>query len=342
MNPAPPVTRETAIARHGNSLFEVAEPCDTAPVSRLGSLTVLVFLGALALGGCFVDRSGTTAECTSDRDCVLDRVCVDGRCVERTDGDLPDAPDTSPPIDTEPPTDADTSVDVDPPIDTNPDAGFDPSHIPGLIVWFRASSLTSVEVTAWPNEGSLGGNARQNGDGVATATATRGVQVVRFDGDAHFVLTPFGFPEAGASVFIVAEIEAGLRNPHLLGYETGNDRLRVYSSNDAGKVFVRGGGTVELGMITGGFRLIELFDDGMMTEALVDGMTRGTTGSVSDGGGAAPMLTIGRSKDDDNSDRALHGDVAEVLIFDHPLDPAEQMMIRDYLTMTYAALLPPP
>lgn len=235
----------------------------------------------------------------------------------------------------------------------------------GLIGWYRADLIAGVApggvVTTWPNSAQYGpvlGSAGQSTAGFKPTWQTAqiaGKPIVRFDGTDDLMTISAGFSglksKAGCSIFAVwkaadkavrqdcisiadgfgaTNVRASLQklattNLHqIMARGTDNTTVGTGKSSAAlGTGFVVSGGVVNLTAAT-----IRPYKNGALDYDSAQVAPTGTTFSATDSLAAA----IGQF----GASGFLQGDIAEILVYNRPLNPAQRHAVERYLGRKYA------
>lgn len=223
----------------------------------------------------------------------------------------------------------------------------------GANLWLRASSLSGLLdgdlVPSWSDDSGSGLHVGQPNPLTQPkyySNAINGQPVVRFDGDDFLfrdsVLGSQLSSATDVSVFVIMKQLGTDSFSSSVGWGSGSNRLVLHTTWGDSIFFQHGdpGGALVTGEPSGwddAFHQVEFLRSGSAGEIHVDGgaVHSGTFGS-SMITGESHRLHIG----DDQFSNFLTGDIAEVLIYDRALTPAELENTRNYLYATYA--LPEP
>jgi len=214
-------------------------------------------------------------------------------------------------------------------------SGFSPDDISGLEWWLDADALSGLNdgetVETFTDQSGEGNDfERQNGDPTYRTGVLNGKSVVRFDGNDWFSL-PTGYANSWPYTFIAVYSETGDNgNTMLIDEDTTNDRVLVFHRsgniefhyNDDNLQFSRGQPfshfiyTVRVSSNQDG----EAFENGALRDERVSADAREWDDT--------PFL----GADPSDSSRAMDGDVAEVLVYNHDLSDSQRSDVESYLS----------
>ncbi len=196
----------------------------------------------------------------------------------------------------------------------------------GLVAHFDANSITDVnngqQVTRWTDLSGTGHDADRAG-GIPTfvTNVINGKPVVRFDPtNTYFTFT--GISSIRTVFWVLKEDPAASYNRFLLGHSTSWNFHRghyCFWNSTWASPYVLGGTT----------RLNGAVIDGTTTEVPYSDFSIASL--VTPGNVSAQQLTRDRT----NAAASWHGDIAELIIYNRPLNTVEENMVGYYLTQKY-------
>jgi hypothetical protein len=237
----------------------------------------------------------------------------------------------------------------------------------GLILALDAEDLAAVlssgaPIHQWVDASPLRHHATAVGNAAPTlvANAINGRHAVRFDGTSDFLTLPAGFGDLtdGMSFFVVfrpAVLQNGFKLL-MLGNGPSQDAIGLGRAGSSGgyQYFTTGaGGSVDwfdtpAGLVAGEAALVSLIQDGGIAGGQSNAQI-GKNGTVLGAGSVyVPQIgqrTVNYLGGSYWNDGRLHGDVAEVLLYDRKLAPLEQEAVHGYIAGKYGldfGVVPPP
>lgn len=216
----------------------------------------------------------------------------------------------------------------------------------GLIQWLRASNITTSgsNVTTWNDvSGSLNDASNGSNQPTLVANAVNGLPAVNFSG-SQFLQAPAGFSTftSGLTAMLVgkpASVSAGAR---LFDYGNGatSDNIIMNLPSSTGLTFstynssTGSSATASSGVTLGSFQLLEALYNGSNTANLfVNGASLGSSSSMQT---LQNLVRITNYIGQDNSGgNRYNGQIAEMLLWNRQLTPAERAAVEGYLLSKY-------
>jgi PKD repeat protein len=211
--------------------------------------------------------------------------------------------------------------------------------IPGLQLWFMSDSVhvNVNHVDTLVDCSGLGHHATQSTAGskpLFVSNALNGHPVIEFDGVNDFMKTapfPLTQPE---DVFIVFKPVTWIANSYLFDGNINNSMAnQAYPAPNGWGIYAGGASQpFNLNAPIGSYNIMECLFNGANSFITIDGIiVNGTLGSNNAGGFTLAEYAGGGSYSND--------DIAEVIIYNQPLNPTERQNVENYLHTKY---VPPP
>ena len=216
----------------------------------------------------------------------------------------------------------------------------------GLIQWLRASNVTTSgsNVTTWNDvSGSLNDASNGSNQPTLVSNAVNGLPAVNFSG-SQFLQAPAGFSTftSGLTSMLVgkpASVSAGAR---LFDYGNGatSDNIIMSLPSSTGLTFstynssTGSSATASSGVTLGNFQLLEALYNGSNTVNLyVNGASVGSSSSMQ------TLQNLTRNSNyigqDNSGGNRYNGQIAEMLLWNRQLTPAERAAVEGYLLSKY-------
>lgn len=234
----------------------------------------------------------------------------------------------------------------------------DPSTLSGVAYRFRADDLTGADgsqVGTWPDTSGNSRDAAQatgSKQPILVRNAASGHAVVRFDGADDVMTAPISgsYPEYETTIFVVGKAGTNASTHRFLT----RSRAAAPASTDFVTVFQNGatfGATYRDGATrsaTGGVALdmtlyhvmsARLSDSGGLVTAdiLAEGLGQpGVPSTATTTLGAFDTFAIGALTNNNTTSQFLGGDIAEIIVFDHPLTLAQMRGVEAWLAGVYS------
>lgn len=219
-------------------------------------------------------------------------------------------------------------------------ATFLPTQLDNLAIWLEADSGTSttmdgVAVSQWDDQSGNLRNAIQ-------ATASKqplyksgiinGKPVLRFDGSSDSLQVAFGATLAQPNtIFIVAAITSAGAQDNLIDGLSGSERNSLFI--DSGNYTMYAGSLFSLSAIDANTHILRMVFDGASSSFSIDG------GSASSGNAGTQSISGINICCENSGLRNIGADIAEIIIYDDLLTPAEIAQVQSYLSVKYGISL---
>jgi hypothetical protein len=221
----------------------------------------------------------------------------------------------------------------------------DPTDIAGCILWLAADDIVGLSdgdpVSTWADGSGAGRDATGSGGSRPTYQTgeLNGRPVVRFDGtDDEMATASVGVTDLDCTIIAVlspANTDAG-RSPVFVGNDGGGNGYGIATSTG-------GGAPNEIGRLRGGIAwdstgtaattgpaIYSLVQSSGSCEVFLDGVSLGTFSS--DPNNPTSRITLGNHRVGVSSANCWAGDIAEIAIYDSPLDATDRGDVEAYLT----------
>lgn len=225
-----------------------------------------------------------------------------------------------------------------------PAVPFDPSQLPGLMVWLDASQLALADGVAVPQLSDRSSNARHATQATGSLQPLcktgqlAGGRIVRFDGVDDYLVTAFFNWPAAYTVILVGKANDAV--PSQDGYSnagtaTGTIRNYQLRQQDASSVQFSVFDTAAAGYTdvspaapTQTWQKIACVRGATTVEVFIQGASNGSTATAGTPATPNVPLYIGASN---FTARPGAVDIAEVIVYDHALTPADRTQVETYL-----------
>lgn len=226
----------------------------------------------------------------------------------------------------------------------------------GMAVWLKSDFgvLTSgSNVTDWTDLSGSGNTASQSNNSNRPALvmgAVNGLPTLTFNGSTQFLQSPAGLADftAGASAFIVTKPTSIVNNARFFDFGNGATNNNLYLSETTANgtnLYSYTGSTAShvtspAGVTAGQYQIVEALHDGTGAAFLYTNGVQGGQGLVNN------VTNVSRSGNYFGTDFAkalfYSGEVAEVIIYNTVLTPAQRANVESYLAAKYAITSMPP
>lgn len=227
---------------------------------------------------------------------------------------------------------------------------YDPAAFAGLQLWLRADSLNyndNQAVKTWEDSSGLNHHVTQEDLGrrpVFKRNAVNGQPAVRFDGN-DLLASNKTFEFDNFTVYIVFKDDANLRNSERLIDHDRNNGFWMGRSPSGGHQW--GGGVLQgsspygtYGTFSGGSAHVMTAMRAGTAHTIYRNGVQVATQSVSSGTTASEKVAIGGKVDETTAGEWMNGDIAEVLIYDRALSPAERTKLDEHFQVKYGNTTP--
>jgi hypothetical protein len=217
----------------------------------------------------------------------------------------------------------------------------------GLQLWLKADNGASA--SSWADVSGNQNNFSQSNSSnqpVFTSNAINGLPAMTFSGSSEYMSGPSGFANltAGASVFVVTSPTSVVNNARFFDFGNGETSDNIYLSESTTSnlnLYAYNGSTASSvsassAITTGQFQLLEALDSYPTTaEAFLY-----NNAALKASGAIGTLNNIARTGTfvgcDYNKALFFNGKIAEVLIYNTPLSPAQKAAVEGYLFARYA------
>ncbi|MBS1954390.1 MAG: chitobiase/beta-hexosaminidase C-terminal domain-containing protein [Cyanobacteria bacterium SZAS-4] len=226
----------------------------------------------------------------------------------------------------------------------------------GMAVWLKSDFgvLTSgSNVTDWTDMSGSGNTASQSNNSKRPALVTgavNGLPTLTFNGSTQFLQSPAGLADftAGASAFIVTKPTSIVNNARFFDFGNGATSNNLYLSEtttNGTNLYAYSGSTAShvtspSGVTAGQYQIVEAVHDGTGAAFLYTNGVQGGQGLVNN------LTNTSRSGNYFGTDFAkalfFSGEIAEVLIYNTAITPAQRANVESYLAAKYAITSMPP
>lgn len=207
----------------------------------------------------------------------------------------------------------------------------------GLMMHLQAQRILGLvngsPVSTWLDQSGNNFHATQataSFQPIFTTNALNGLAVVSFDGVNDYLVSSLARTQP-YSVFIVGKTAPGGVNQYYLDGANGNEGV-VSNVSVANRVGMYAGVVLDRPSIDGDYQIIYASFNGASSTIVRNSVaTTGNAGTQNTSG-----TTIGRYA---GGGYSLHGDIAEMCIYNRVLTSAEQLAVEEYLSMLYGIVL---
>lgn len=218
---------------------------------------------------------------------------------------------------------------------------FNPASLPGLMVWLDASQLTQADTAPIPALPDRSGNGRDALQPTASfqplcvRAGLGGLRVATFDGvDDGMLVAPITWPAQQTVIVLGKALDAVPGQDGYVNAGTNPTRLFQVRQQDAATVQVAGFDSAGTGYVsnqpctTQAWHRIAYVRGPATVDAFIDGASTGSTATAGTPATPSVNLWIGSG-----NFQARPGAVqlAEVIVYDHALTPADRAQVEAYL-----------